>query len=246
MTENLTVGEYLRPVKDGTHRDRVLAVMAWANAFSEDSSVSTSEIRGLLRTARVHRASAINISSVLARAEDLVARNDEVGGWWLTVTGHKYVIGELGLRIDGKGLPPVAPVRAIAAAIPDAVAREYVEEAILCLEAGALRASVVFLWAGAIRMLQDKAMQKGKGAVTTAVQRHDSRAPRIASIDAFARIKDKDTLLAARDLGLIDKGEWVALQAGLDLRNQCGHPTKYQPKTAKVTAFIEDVAGIIF
>lgn len=246
MTELLTVGEYLQPVKNGSRKEQVLAAMAWVGACTKDCSVSSGKIRELLVSARIPRASKINVSNALARAQELVAKNNEAGGWWLTVTGQRYISGELGLSIGGATSPPVSSVRAVAAAVSDPVARGYVEEAILCLEAGALRASVVFLWTGAIRTLQERAMQEGKRAVTSAVQRHDKRAPQITSIDTFAWVKDKDTLLAARDLGLIDKGQWAALQEGLNLRNHCGHPTKYTLGVAKATAFIEDIAGIVF
>ena len=246
MTEPLTVGEYLQPVKNGSRQEQVLAVMAWTGACTKGCSVSARKIRELLLSARIPKASKINISNVLARAQELVAKDNEVGGWWLTVTGQRYISGELGLPVSGAGSPPVSSVRTVAGAISDPVARGYVEEAILCLEAGALRASVVFLWAGAIRTLQERAMQQGKSTATSALQKHDQRVPNITSVDSFAKVRDKITLLAVRDLGLIDQGEWTSLQEGLDLRNRCGHPTRYKPGVAKVTAFVEDIVGIVF
>jgi hypothetical protein len=36
------------------------------------------------------------------------------------------------------------------------------------------------------------------------------------------------------------------LEEALNLRNRCGHPTKYRPGEKKVSSFIEDVAGIVF
>lgn len=236
----------MQPVKNGSHRERVLAVMAWAGASSRDASIPTAKIRELLGSSRVPKASKVNISDVLARAEELVAKDKDTGGWWLTVTGQRYVNGELGLSIGGTGSPPISPVRKVATSISDPIARGYVEEAILCLETGALRAAVVFLWTGAIRVLQEQAIQQGESCLTAAVRKHDSRAPKMTSIDAFARVKDMVTLLAIRDIGLIDKGEWTSLREGLDLRNRCSHPTKYRPGVAKVSAFIEDIVGILF
>jgi hypothetical protein len=36
------------------------------------------------------------------------------------------------------------------------------------------------------------------------------------------------------------------MQQALDLRNQCGHPSNYRPGHKKVSAFIEDLIGIVF
>jgi len=36
------------------------------------------------------------------------------------------------------------------------------------------------------------------------------------------------------------------LSQALDLRNKCGHPTKYRPRKIKARSFIEDVVGIVF
>ena len=50
----------------------------------------------------------------------------------------------------------------------------------------------------------------------------------------------------AQDLGLFDKAEKTTLGEALDLRNRCGHPSKYVPGVKKVSSFIEDVVGIVF
>jgi hypothetical protein len=76
--------------------------------------------------------------------------------------------------------------------------------------------------------------------------KHDPKAKPLKVVNDFSAVKDVTQLLAFRELGLIDKGEWQTLQEGLGLRNRCGHPTKYRPGVAKVSAFIEDVVGIVF
>jgi hypothetical protein len=111
---------------------------------------------------------------------------------------------------------------------------------------GALRASVVFLWSGAIRHLQDKALAIGVSALNAALLKHDPKARYIGNIEDYSGVKDVVQLLGFREIGLIDKGEWATLQEGLDLRNRCGHPTKYKPGVKKASAFIEDVVGIAF
>ena len=124
--------------------------------------------------------------------------------------------------------------------------RGYIEEAIACLRAVALRAAVVFLWTGAVRALQDAALAKGTTALNAAIQKHDPKARNVSKIDDFAYIKDKVLLLACGELGLLDKGQRGTLEEALNLRNRSGHPTKYKPGAAKVASFIEDVVGIVW
>jgi hypothetical protein len=52
--------------------------------------------------------------------------------------------------------------------------------------------------------------------------------------------------MALQDLALIDKGEKATLEEALNLRNRCGHPTRYKPGVKKASSFIEDVVGIVF
>jgi len=89
-------------------------------------------------------------------------------------------------------------------------------------------------------------MLKGSAAVNSAIAKHDAKAKTVAKIDDFSAIKDATQLLGFREMGLVDKGQWQTMQDGLTLRNQCGHPTKYAPGSAKVASFIEDVIGIVF
>jgi transposase len=113
-------------------------------------------------------------------------------------------------------------------------------------ESDGLRACVVFIWAAAAREIQTKMMAKGSTAVTAAVQKHDPKARTINKIDDFAYVKEAVQLLAAMGLGLLDKSEKDTLEESLDLRNRCGHPSKYTPGVKKVSAFVEDVTSILF
>jgi hypothetical protein len=47
-------------------------------------------------------------------------------------------------------------------------------------------------------------------------------------------------------LAVVDKTQKHRLQKALDLRNSCGHSSKYSVGEKKVSAFIEDVVGIIW
>lgn len=111
----------------------------------------------------------------------------------------------------------------------------------------ALRACVVFVWVAGIRTVQTSMLAKAtSAAVTTAVQKHDQKARTLKTVDDFAYVKDAVTLLAAKDLGVLDQAEKDTLEEALDLRNRCGHPGKYRPGIKKVSAFVEDITSILF
>src|SRR6185312_2722546 len=170
------------------------------------------------------------------------------GVWAITETGEKKVESLLG--IPGRKAVPqakdVAALTSLVASQRDDAVRGYMEEAIKCLEVDALRAAVVFLWAGAIRTLQEGALGKGRKPLNAALLKFDPKSREVKKVEDFAYVKDRWLLLAAGELGMIDKGERGTLEEALNLRNRCGHPTKYRPRSAKVSAYIEDVVGIVF
>lgn len=143
-----------------------------------------------------------------------------------------------------------APVRAefeaLLVQIDDDLVRGYVGEAMSCLAVDAFRAATVMLWAGAIRTLQVRAMDEGPAAVNAALLKHHPKAPAVRRVDDFANVRDSLLLLACRELGMLDKGEWQILDHALRARNICGHPTEAAPGRVRTEAFIEDVVGTVW
>jgi hypothetical protein len=247
----ISLVEFLHAIKARGYRPRVLAVLYYHEHYLETPSMTTSQIRTALVRARVPRAKEINVARVLSDAGALVdtAGKAERGFnlWHLTGTGAKYVRETVGLpEEEFEVATDVTSLATAAKTISDPLAREFVEEAITCLQVGAMRAAVVFTWTGAVRVLHDHASALGSTAVEAAVQKHDSRIKSVKKIEDFALVSDKCFLLASRDLALIDKGQWTILQQALDLRNQCGHPSAYKPGPKKVSALVEDLISIVF
>jgi hypothetical protein len=222
------------------------------NAHYKDTpAMSSTEVRVGLREARVPGASSVNVSDVLARSGHFVdaAETNQRGHrlWRLTDSGARHLRQELGLPDEQPEIEhDVAALSRLAHRVSNDVVRSYFEEAILCLRVNALRAAIVFVWSGAIRTLQEEALSRGASAVSQAVQKHDARAKQVQKIEDFSAIRDVTTLLACRELGLIDKGEWQTLDEALGLRNRCGHPTQYRPGVKKASSYIEDVVGIVY
>lgn len=166
--------------------------------------------------------------------------------WSLTDTGESHVRTIVGLPSEQPEIEHgVEELRRVANAIGDQQIREYVEEAILCLSVGALRSAIVFIWVGAVRMLQDRVWAHGQADVEEAAQKYYAKA-KLSKFDDLATIKEVTLLDVARELGELDKAQWTILGQCLDTRNQCGHPNKYNPGVAKAKSHIEDIVGILF
>jgi hypothetical protein len=84
------------------------------------------------------------------------------------------------------------------------------------------------------------------GSPTAAIQTHDPKARELKKLEDFAYVKDVRLLEVLFDLGIVDKTEKTMLGQALDLRNGCGHPTKYRPSTNRVASYIDDIVGIAF
>ena len=87
----------------------------------------------------------------------------------------------------------------------------------------------LFFLTGAVRTLQEESFTKHFANLNAAITRHDPKARPVNKLEDFAYIRDATALLAFQDLGILDKGQKTTLGEALDLRNRCGHPTKYKP-----------------
>ena len=246
----MTLVEFIAPLRQSSNRDKILSVLYFQHRYSNKQTLTVEQIRSQLKLARVPRWAKINVADVLNKSGHFVDSPGSEGArrvWKLTPSGEEHVRTLLKLpTAEPEVEHNVSTLESLASRISDQEIRDYVEESIKCLRVGALRASIVFLWTGAIRTLQQKALKKGAKALNAALQTHDPRARNVSKIDDFAYVKDATTLLALFDLGIVDKGERGALEENLNLRNRCGHPTKYKPGVNKASSFVEDVSGIVF
>ncbi len=110
----------------------------------------------------------------------------------------------------------------------------------------ASRISHPLLQSGCTRSIESVSLSKFSTTLNTALVKHDPKARAVNKIEDFAYIKDATALVAFQELGMIDKGEKATLAEALDLRNRCGHPSKYAPGPKKASSFVEDVVGIVF
>lgn len=246
----MTLVEFIHPLKGSPLRDICLAALYFEKRYTGKEQVTVEVLRDLLKRAHVPKVAKLNLADTLSRSApfvDVVGKSGNRFLWAITSSGEQRVRTLLGLpEADVEIEHDVSSLAKVVASIADSDVASYVNESITCLSAGALRASVVFLWAGAAREIQQRVMQCSKPDINTAVQKYDNKARQIKQIDDLSYLKESTLLLVAQELGLFDKNERSVLEDALDLRNKCGHPGKYNPGPKKVSGFIEDVVGILF
>ena len=246
----MTLVEFLNPVKNNSNRDKCLAVLYFKHRYEQVESLTGGNIKQALIHSRIPGAKSVNVPDVLAKSGAFVDSPGSAGSallWRLTDAGKKHVRDLMDLpETEPEIEHDVSALNKLIDRITDPVVKGFITESVTCLKVGALKAAIVFLWAGAVRTLQDKVIARGVTQVNGAIQVHDNKARQVKKVDDFQYIKDKVFLLAAEGVGVLDKAERTTLGEALDLRNKCGHPTKYNPGPAKAASFIEDVTGIVF
>lgn len=247
----MTLGEFLHPLSKASQRDLVLAVMYYLKRYEDKGAVTTADIAAAFKRAKHARGKRIaNLAAVMNGAVPYVESPGSDGRhllWALTDTGEKHVRKLHDLpEAEAEVEHDVGTLQKLAEKIADEAVRNYVEEAVVCLRAGALRATTVFLWTGAVVTLRDKVWTHGAAAIDAALRSHNPKSRDFKKKDDFSYVKDADLLQIAQDLSVLDKSEKTVLGQALDLRNNCGHPVSYNPRVKKVSAFVEDVVGIVW
>jgi hypothetical protein len=246
----VTLVEFLAPLSKKTNQDRILAILYYKERYDKQAALTVDGLRQGLKGARVKGWAKVNVADVVSKSGALVDTAGLDGKkklWSLTDSGRTRVRAILGLpEADVEIEHDIGTLKGVILKVGNEDVREYLEEALKCLQVGSLRACTVFVWTAAIRAIQTEVIAKGVSAANAGIQKHDSKARTVKTIDDFAYIKDSVVLLAAKELGIHDKNEKDTLTECLNLRNRCGHPSKYRPGVKKVSAFVEDVASVVF
>jgi hypothetical protein len=149
---------------------------------------------------------------------------------------------------DGPTQSPAVALKslndAVAAAPPDY--RDYLVEAVTCYEQGLYRAGILIVWAAAMEHLYIVASDHPGGIRDLEA----ANLARFGNSKAYRQIKKKDDFLylgeaswlqLAEDAGLMNRNARQMLTERLNLRNRCGHPTKYKPGREETVVFIESL-----
>jgi hypothetical protein len=233
----MTLVEFLAPIRNASHRDKCVSVLYFKRRYEATEALTADQISKALIHSRVPKGRSMNVADVLNKGGEMVDSPGVTGKarlWRLTPTGEAHVREILKLPEAQPEIEhSVSSLEALAAKVVDAGVREYILESTKCLKFDALRPAVVFLWAGAVYVLRDKCVAKGLPQINLAIRVHDAKAREVKKADDFAYIKESTLLLAAEGVGVLDKNQRTTLEDALDLRNKCGHPTKYNPGIVK-------------
>lgn len=250
MSTRLSIGEFLHPLRNSSQINKCLAALYYMHRYQETESLTSNDLKVALKKAGLRNMSKINVSDIMAKAapyvESLGYRGNQIL-WGLTSSGDTRIRRFLDLPLAEPEIEhAVGSLEKVAGKIRDPIAREYIREAIRCYQANCLRATIVFVWSGAIHTIRENALSKGITKLNAALSKHDPRCRKVNKLEDFTYVKDKTLLLATQTLNIYDKSEKETLEDALKLRNRCGHPARYSPRTLRVSSFIEDVVGLVF
>ncbi|OON67773.1 hypothetical protein [Hymenobacter sp. CRA2] len=115
--------------------------------------------------------------------------------------------------------------------------QDYFREAITCLEHDARRAAIVLSWAGFFYTICEKLYSQHEAALRMAYPNWQ-----FTSFEELKETYNEFQLIEAmRKVSLISKPEMRQFQGLLAQRNQCAHPTRYQPSMNEALGFVSQV-----
>jgi hypothetical protein len=218
--------------RDLSQRDKALIVLA-----SFDIACQPAEMRERAVAAGLRAAKRWNFSGILARRNGLAI--SVPGGWEITEDGREYLRG-LGISsLRPAALQVAADLRVYLSKINNIDVREFVEEAISCLESNLHKTAIVTFWLAAVTVLHRHVINKYLSAFNSEAKRIDSKWKIAVTADDLGRMKQSDFLDRINAVSMIGKNTKSQLIKALDLRNGRGHPSSLKISSNAAAAHIE-------
>jgi hypothetical protein len=221
-------------------REKLLAILA----FADGKPLGTAEIKKIAKDSGLREIEKWNVSGILGKTKGFIAKVKD--GWILTTQGQAFTNREvlehpLSTKDVAKGL------RLQLSSVKSTESRNFVVEAILCLEADAFKAAVVFSWIGAISVLYDYVILNRLADFNHEAKKRDARWKTASTRDDMARMKEVDFLDILGTLSILGKNVKEHLKnTCLNLRNSCGHPSSLKVGKHNVEAHIEFLIQNVF
>lgn len=186
-----------------------------------------------------------NISRELGRASGLAI--SVPGGWELTGTGEESA--RISLAFEARKVVSTAAAESLRnhlSKITDKNTRDFLGDAISCLDAQLLRAAVVLSWVGAVSVLQEQVLKNHLAAFNAEAAKRDPRWKVAKNADDLSKMKEATFLIILESISMIGKNVKQELEACLTLRNACGHPNSLKIGDTKVAAHVETLMQNVF
>jgi hypothetical protein len=218
-----------------SQQDKVLFIL-----LSQDGNhLSARNIQSVALAHGVKQITAWNVPRTLANAYEKGYAVKMPEGWILTPSGRKYV-RDTYLPNDPVLTREVAVgLRSHLDKISSPDTREFVAEAIGCLEADLKRSAVVMSWIGAISVLYDFVIANRLADFNAKAKDVKRDWKPAVTKDDLARMKESEFLDILAQLSVIGGSVKEELKSSLRLRNSCGHPNSYQIGKHQVQHHIE-------
>ena len=198
---------------------------------------SVSDIKRLAQNAGLRRVKDWNVSDMLSRLNGQAIRTEQ--GWELTGAGRNAAAALLSKHSVAPTVAPANAIRALLARIASPSARDFIVEAVACLEFGQLRAAVVFSWVGAVSLLHERVLTRHLAMFNAEVKRRDAKWKDASSVDDLAKMKEFDFLQVLEAISVIGRNAKLELEGCLKLRNACGHPSSLSIASHRVASHLE-------
>lgn len=246
VADGIALTEFLRRCNFVTQADTVLLTVYCLTDVHPTSQETTAErVRNALRNSRIPEPR--NILSILRLLEKkgFLKRKETEGSasWITTIFGEEHaremIEPEPGAKVKEGG-----ELRRLMDKVKDDDSNDFLKECLTCLEANALRSSVIMGWALVMDSLYHKVLNVGPSTFNKAAQqRYGTNAKTVRRRDDLLYYRDSNILLLCEDVGLFDRNIRDMLEGHLKLRNKCAHPGKYKLGKKKVEGFFEDVVN---
>lgn len=117
----------------------------------------------------------------------------------------------------------------------------FLNDAILCAEIGLNRAAIVMTWLLVIDHLEEYILKKKKQNFNVALSQRPNCKLKIKNKDDFSDLRESILIEVMRTAKIINKDAKRILDAKLDIRNTCAHPSDTIIPQSKVIDFVEDL-----
>jgi len=205
---------------------------------------TTAYIKLICRNHGASDAEKWNIPAFLKPAQEDGRVKKIDASWSLTAKGRIW-LAEGGVMGDSVVIRKRDEIRKCLVNITNPQTRQFVAEAILCVEAGALRASVMMAWIGAVSILYDHVFNGHLAAFNTDAPSVVKCQP-IVNVDDFSKMREADFLKVLEHIHVIGQNEKSQLETCLDWRNSSGHPNEAVIGEHMVAAHIEILINTVY
>lgn len=225
---------------DLSNRDKLLLSLALDPLVPR----KVDDIREVAVACGLRAASKWNVSSYLSKAKTLAIRT--TSGWELTASGKAHVASVAGHLLPSVSVLVVSGLRKQLPSILNDATRNFVDEAVKCLEAKLYRSAIVTCWVGAIAVLYDAVIASHLSAFNAEAEKRDSKWRLAKTADDFSKMKEFDFLQILPAISVIGKNVKDELEVCLKLRNGCGHPNSLVVGEHKASAHVETLIQNVF